>query len=237
MIELDVRKLAGSEILLAYPQGKAGAALPCIVFYHGFTSSKLVYSYFAVALAQAGFRVIMPDAPDHGSRFEGDENARLQRFWPILLNGCQEFAALREAIIEQGWLEKGRLAVAGASMGGMTALGILARHPGIKCGASLMGSGYFMSLSRTLFPSPDFPAELAEWDVTHQLEKFAVKPLLLWHGEDDDVVPAAETFRLQQAMHEAGLDGKLTCEWQAGVRHRITPEALSATVAFFQKHL
>lgn len=72
MIELEVRKLAGSEILLAYPHGKAGAALPCIVFYHGFTSSKLVYSYFAVALAQAGFRVIMPDAPDHGSRFEGD---------------------------------------------------------------------------------------------------------------------------------------------------------------------
>ncbi|WP_312629127.1 esterase [Scandinavium sp.] len=237
MIELDVRKLAGREVLQACPQGKNASPLPCIVFYHGFTSSKLVYSYFAVALAQAGFRVIMPDAPDHGSRFEGDENARMQRFWPILLNSCQEFAALREAIIEQGWLEEERLAVAGASMGGMTALGILARHPDIKCGASLMGSGYFMSLSRTLFPSPDFPTELAEWDVTHQLEKLAMKPLLLWHGEDDDVVPAAETFRLQQALWKAGLDAKLTCEWQTGVRHRITPEALSATVAFFQKHL
>jgi hypothetical protein len=33
-----------------------------------------------------------------------------------------EFPALREAIIGDGWLE-GRLAVAGASMGGMTALG------------------------------------------------------------------------------------------------------------------
>lgn len=154
-----------------------------------------------------------------------------------MLDSCQEFAALREAISNQGWLEEGRLAVVGASMGGMTALGILARHPDIKCGASLMGSGYFMSLSRTLFPSPDFPAELAEWDVTHQLEKLAMKPLLLWHGEDDDVVPAAETFRLQQALRGAGLDAKLICEWQAGVRHRITPEALSATVAFFQKYL
>ena len=35
-----------------------------MIFYHGFTSSSLVYSYFAVALAQAGLRVIMPDAPD-----------------------------------------------------------------------------------------------------------------------------------------------------------------------------
>lgn len=237
MIELEVRKLAGGEILHAYPQGRADNALPCIVFYHGFTSSKLVYSYFAVALAQAGFRVIMPDASDHGARFQGDEKARLQRFWPILLKSCVEFSALREAITEQGWLEAGRLAVAGASMGGMTALGIMTHYPDIKCVASLMGSGYFMSLSRTLFPSPNFPAELAEWDVTEQLEKIATKPLLLWHGEEDDIVPAAETFRLQQALRQAGLDGKLTCEWQAGVRHRITPDALKVTVDFFQRHL
>ncbi|MGU3524057.1 esterase [Enterobacteriaceae bacterium C23F] len=237
MIELEVRKLAGSEVLHAYPQGKAQAALPCLVFYHGFTSSKLVYSYFAVALAQAGFRVIMPDAPDHGSRFQGGDGARLQRFWPILLKSCQEFASLREAIVEQGWLEEGRLAVAGASMGGMTALGIMTHHPEIKCAASLMGSGYFMSLSRTLFPSPDFPSELVEWDVAHQLDKLAAKPLFLWHGEDDDIVPAVETFRLQQALRQAGLDEKLTCEWQAGVRHRITPEALDATVAFLRQHL
>jgi hypothetical protein len=237
MIELEMRKLAGREILHAYPQGKAGSALPCIVFYHGFTSSRLVYSYFAVAIAQAGFRVIMPDAPDHGLRFSGDAAARLQRFWPILLDSCREFTVLQDAIIAQGWLEEGRLAVAGASMGAMTALGIMTHHPEVKCVASLMGSGFFSSLSRSLFPSPDFPAELAEWDVTHQLEKLATRPLLLWHGEDDDIVPAAETFRLQQALHQQGLDEQLTCEWQAGVRHRITPEALETTVAFFQRHL
>ncbi len=237
MIELEMRTLAGSEILHAYPQGKAASALPCIVFYHGFTSSKLVYSYFAVALAQAGFRVIMPDAPEHGARFNGDAAGRIQRLWPILLSSCLEFTALREAIVAEGWLEDGRLAVAGASMGGMTALGIATHHPDVACIASLMGSGYFMSLSRTLFPSPDFPEALAGWDIAHQLDKLAVKPLLLWHGEDDDVVPAAETFRLQQAMREQGLDAQLCCHWQTGVRHRITPEALDVTVAFFQQHL
>ncbi|MCS2169467.1 esterase [Scandinavium sp. TWS1a] len=237
MIELEMRKLAGSEILHAFPRGKADCALPCIVFYHGFTSSKQVYSYFAVTLALAGFRVIMPDALDHGSRFSGDDATRMQRFWPILLNSCHEFAALKEAIVEQGWLEEDRLAVAGASMGGMTALGIMTHHPEVKCVASLMGSGYLTSLSRSLFPSLETPAELTEWDVGHQLEKLATRPLLLWHGEDDDVVPAAETFRLQQAMQQQGLDRKLTCHWQAGVRHRITPEALDVTVAFFKQFL
>jgi hypothetical protein len=40
------------------------------------------------------------------------------------------------------------------------------------------------------------------------------------------------TFRLQQALMNEGLDGNLTCLWEQGVRHRITPTALDATVAF-----
>ena len=134
-------------------------------------------------------------------------------------------------------------------MGGMTALGIMTRHPEVKCVASLMGSGYFTRLAQTLFPplrvqTPEQQAEfdaiiapLAEWDVTHQLQRLADRPLLLWHGQEDDVVPAVETFRLQQALIQAGLDNNLTCLWEAGVRHRITPEALAATVAFFRQHL
>ncbi|MFS4686092.1 esterase [Klebsiella quasipneumoniae subsp. similipneumoniae] len=152
MIALEMRNLGGGEILHACPQESLDKPLPCIVFYHGFTSSKLVYSYFAVALAQAGFRVIMPDAPEHGARYHGDETGRMQRFWPILQQNFSEFPALREAIIAEGWLEGERLAVAGASMGGMTALGIMTHHPELNSVACLMGSGYFRSLSQTLFP-------------------------------------------------------------------------------------
>lgn len=152
MIALEMRNLGGGEILHACPQESLDKPLPCIVFYHGFTSSKLVYSYFAVALAEAGFRVIMPDAPEHGARYQGDEAGRMQRFWPILQQNFREFPALREAIIAEGWLEGERLAVAGASMGGMTALGIMTHHPELNSVACLMGSGYFRSLSQTLFP-------------------------------------------------------------------------------------
>lgn len=96
-----------------------------------------------------------------------------------------------------------------------------------------MGSGYFRSLSQTLFPSPGFDADsLREWDVSHQLASLARRPLLLWHGDADDVVPPEETFRLEQALRQADLAARLTCVWQKGVRHRITPEALATTVAF-----
>ncbi|KNC12307.1 esterase [Klebsiella sp. RIT-PI-d] len=239
MIELDVRMLANNEILQAFPAGKGNQPLPCIVFYHGFTSSKLVYSYFAVALAQAGFRVVMPDASEHGARYNGDEQARMGHFWQILQENFHEFSDLRTAIVQQGWVDGQRLAVAGASMGGMTALGLMTQYPDIACVASLMGSGYLSQLSHTLFPAPDtdFSAQLARWDVTQQLPALANRPLLLWHGEDDDVVPPDDTLRLQQALTQSGLDQNLTCCWQAGVRHRITPEALSCTVDFFRQHL
>lgn len=249
MIEIETRQLAGIPVLHAVPAGKRACSLPCIIFYHGFTSSSLVYSYFAVALAQAGFRVVMPDAPDHGARFKGDAQGRIYRFWHILQQNMQEFSTLRAALVAENWMSDERLAVGGASMGGMTALGIMARHPEVKCVASLMGSGYFTRLAQTLFPpllvqTPEqqaafdaLIAPLAEWEVTHQLPHLADRPLLLWHGQEDDVVPAIETFRLQQALIQAGLDNNLTCLWEAGVRHRITPEALAATVTFFRQHL
>lgn len=249
MIEIETCQLAEHHLLHAFPSGQRSTPLPCIVFYHGFTSSSLVYSYFAVALAQAGFRVIMPDAAGHGARFNGDEQARMGRFWQILQQSMQEFTALRAALRAENWLLEERLAVGGASMGAMMALGIMTQHPEVKCVASLMGSGYFTRLARTLFPpcALDTPAHqekfthiiapLAKWDVSQQLARLADRPLLLWHGQDDDVVPAAESFRLQQAMIQAGLDHNLTCQWQGGVRHRITPEALAATVSFFRQHL
>lgn len=245
MIELETRQLAGIEILHATPAGKRAVPLPTVLFYHGFGSSKLVYSYFAVALAQAGFRVVMPDARDHGARFNGDEQARLGQFWQILQRNFDEFPALRDALVGEGWVAEARLAVGGASMGGMTALGLMTHHPELICVASLMGSGYFTSLARTLFPPQaastaelnDIIAPLAKWSAEEHLATLASRPLLLWHGEEDDVVPAAESHRLHRALQERGQDRHLTCRWETGVRHRITPAAVEAAVGFFKMYL
>lgn len=249
MIEIATENFAGIECLHGTPAGKRHAALPTILFWHGFTSSKEVYAWFAVALAQAGFRVVMPDADMHGSRYNGDSELRLASFWDILRSNIDEVPLLEAALNEQGLIAEGRFAVAGASMGGMTALGAMARYSHLSCVACLMGSGYFMSLSRTLFPplvatTPEQKkaldeklAPLAEYDVSQQLEKLGDRPLLVWHGDADEVVPAAESARLEKAMREAKLDANLTYITERGIGHRITPPALTATAAFFKHHL
>ncbi|MDF7648143.1 esterase [Pantoea sp. Acro-805] len=249
MIELATENLAGIECIHAAPAGQRQACLPTILFYHGFTSSKEVYSYFAVALAQAGFRVVMPDADMHGSRYNGDTEMRMTHFWEILRQNIDEVPLLEAALREKDWIADERFAVAGASMGGMTALGAMARYPQIHSIACMMGSGYFMQLSHTLFPplvarTPEQKetfaarmAPLAPYDPSQQLDKLANRPLLLWHGEADEVVPFAETVRLEKALRDAQLDGNMTYLSEKQIGHKITPSALTALVSFFKHHL
>lgn len=244
-IEVVTESFGGIECLHAAPGGQRDAALPTILFWHGYLSSKEVYAWAAVALAQAGFRVIMPDADEHGSRYRGDSAYRLAHFWDILRSNIDELPQLEAALRAQGLIDADRFGVAGASMGGMTALGAMVRYPHIKRVACLMGSAWFMSLSQTLFPplqaqTPEQQAELtrrlaplADYDPSRQLARLADRPLLLWHGEADEVVPAAETQRLIQALGAAQLDRQLTWQTEPGVGHKITPQALSALVDFF----
>lgn len=249
MIELATERLAGIECIHAAPAGQRQARLPTLLFYHGFTSSKEVYSYFAVALALAGFRVIMPDADMHGARYNGDSDQRMTHFWEILQRNIDEVPQLEAVLHEKEWVAEGRFAVAGASMGGMTALGAMARYPQIQSVACLMGSGSFMTLSQTLFPPlvAHTPAQqqalanrlapLAAYDPSQQLPQLANRPLLLWHGEADEVVPFAETERLVRMLREAQLDSRLTFLSEKQTGHKITPSALNALVSFFKHHL
>ncbi|WP_409074884.1 esterase [Pantoea sp. C3] len=249
MIELTTETLAGIECLHAAPAGQRHARLPTVLFYHGFTSSKEVYAYFAVALAQAGFRAVMPDADMHGARYHGDAESRMSHFWDILKQNIDEVPQLEAALRENDLISHDRFAVAGASMGGMTALGAMARYPQIHSVACMMGSGYFMQLSNTLFPPlvartteqkaqfAERMAPLAGYDPCGQLDKLANRPLLLWHGEADEVVPFAETTRLDTALREQGLDANLTSLSEKHIGHKITPSGLTALVSFFKHRL
>ena len=97
MIEIETRRLGNHEILHAIPAGKSAHPLPVVVFIMA-----LLHRSWCTAtlrwLAQAGFRVVMPDAPDHGARFTGDEQVRLGQFWQILHGSLTEFAGLRDAL-------------------------------------------------------------------------------------------------------------------------------------------
>jgi len=249
MIELRTERLADIECIHAVPADAWQKPLPVILFYHGFTSSKEVYSYFAVALAQAGFRVVMPDAWLHGARYQGNSQQRMGYFWEILRQSIDELPLLEGVLRDNHWIADERFAVAGASMGGMTALGAAVRYPHIRSMGCLMGTGYFMQSASWLFPplvaqTPQQQqalaarlAPLSAYDPALQPDALANRPLLLWHGEADEVIPFAETERLAERLRTMQQDSLLTFLSERQIGHKITPTALAALVSFFQTHL
>lgn len=223
--------------------------LPTVFLYHGFTSSKELYSYLAFMLAQAGFRVIAPEALDHGSRFDGDETGRTRRFWAILKTSIDELPQLHGHYVGRGLVAGDRVGVMGASMGGYTALGCMARYPWVKAVCSYMGSAYFRDSSQHLYPplghvDAGNVAEharcmqaLADYEPSAQLEKLADRPLMVWHGGQDERVPFAESERLVSELNTRGLTQNLRFIPEPLATHKISVKAAEAGVAFFQEKL
>lgn len=245
MIEMREDDINGVAAIHACPAGQGERPLPTVFFFHGYTSSKEVYSYFCYALASAGFRVIAPDALMHGKRFDGDEERRWRHFWDIFRANVSELPDYAAHYRRRGLIADERIGVCGASLGGMTALAAMAQYPWLRAVAAFMGSGYVASLSRTLFPPvtdndaalDELALQLTPYDVGHQLEKLADRPLLVWHGLADQVVPAQESERLYRALAARQLDQRLTYLTEAGIGHKITPTALQAGVEFFRQRL
>jgi hypothetical protein len=249
MVEMYEETVEGIQVIHAVPAGQYQQPLPTIFFYHGFLSSKEIYSYFGYTLAKAGFRVILPDALMHGARAEKDDARTVANFWGILQNNIDELAILKDVFVGRGLADPQRLGVGGVSMGGMTTMAALVKFPWVKAAANLMGSGYFARLSHHLFPAFNagdivqrdvFEREagpLLSLDIGGKAALIADIPLFVWHGEEDDVVPFAESQRLREELADSGADANLTFISEAGAKHKVSVHALAEATAFFAAKL
>ena len=80
------------------------------------------------------------------------------------------------------------------------------------------GLGLFYVIVKTLFPPQDateIDALLAEWEVTGRYRVWPIARCCCGMVTRMMWCPG-ETFRLQQALQREGLDGNLTCLWEAG---------------------
>ena len=241
--------LGGWPALHAAPAERFDAPLPTVLLCHGFTRSKELDSNLAVMLARAGLRAVLPEADGHGARFDGDAAQRLMRFWDIVRGCIDELPRLRDELIARGWVDAGRIAVAGLSMGGFVVLGGLARHDWLRAGVSWMGSGHYLDLARTLYPplgayTPATAAghearmaPLAGYDPSARLTRLARRPLLLWHGVRDETVPFSESARLHAALVRRGLARQLEFIADPNATHKLPLAGAQAGVDFLRRVL
>lgn len=246
---IEDQRIGGQPALHACPLAQADAPLPTVLVYHGFTRSKELDCNLALMLARAGLRVVMPEADGHGERFDGDAAARQRRFWHILRSSLDELPALRADLQARGWIADGRLGVAGLSMGGFVALGALARFDWLRVGVSWMGAAHFHDISRTVHPPlgrcdaqtaaahEACMAQLHPVEPGQCLDRLATRPLLLWHGERDEVVPFSESARLHAEMRRRGLADRLELVAEPVATHKLTQAGAEAGVRFLERQL
>lgn len=223
--------------------------LPTIFFFQRFTASKELDIGLGYILAKAGYRVLFPEAPQHGLRFDGDEEKRKYQFWDILKQSIDELPLLYDHYQSNGLIQDNRVGVIGTSLGGFIVLGAMAQYAWIKVGASYMGSGYFLSCAKYVHPPvliktdedkqlfDEKMAPLTKYDISQQLDKLGNRPLFVWHGEQDNIVLVDEAMRLKKELSVLKLDKQLHVAIDKNAGHKINNDGILLGLSFFNEYI
>ena len=175
------------------------ASVKATVFlYHGWSSCKENYHFMGSIMSLAGYQVIMPDAPGHGSRgtmaYE-DEEVMEKEFWGTVMQTVDEHEFLRKEMERKGLLGSGNLAVMGSSMGGIISGSLFARNPDLFTAVIMNGACDWADADARVKESRGIQRQTVDldrrkkYDPSLQLEAIYPRPFLLLHGEEDTAVP------------------------------------------------
>lgn len=255
MVIIEKETVAQVPVLHVVKEGKKEERLPLILFIHGFTSAKEHNLHFGYLLAEAGYRVILPDALHHGERDLSLSDRELQlAFWNIVTRTITEIKKIKEELELRNLIQPDRVGLAGTSMGGIVTFGALAVYPWIKAAVSLMGCPayemFFDELIKTAkkmgitVPLTDEQLQwekekLMKYDLSKQPEKLAGRPLLIWHGKCDQVVPYSYTYEFYEQIKPLyqGKEENLKFISDDTAGHKVTREAFLEAVTWFTKHV
>jgi|SRR5690625_602179 len=219
---------------------KRDKKLPLIIYYHGWQSSKELTLTQGRYLAREGFRVLLPDAFNHGRRKNKMTDIPSLTFWQSIHTNLFEFGYIVDAVQKMGLVDD-RIGVGGVSMGGMTTTALLTQHPEIKAAACVMGTPKLVAYRERIFKHASqmdrfFPKDynsllkwIPEYDLSLQPEKIDGRPLLFWHGNQDVVVPYKHVVEFMEENKE-----KENIQFiEEDEAHLVKPETMEKITAFF----
>ncbi len=225
----DKDKTAAAPRALRFKRRAAasGRGESVVVFLHGYGADGADLLGLAEPLApQLPDTVfIAPDAPERSA-----VNPAGHQWFPIpwidgssaaqAMSGMAQAAIDLDAFLDQVTEREGitpdRLAVIGFSQGTMMALHVLPRRPAPVAG--------LVGFSGRLLAPEHLGAEVKS--------RF---PVLLVHGDRDDVVPPQSMPEAARVLHDAGFP--VSTHTSPGTGHGIAPDGLGAALAFLREHL
>lgn len=224
--------------------------LPLFMYYHGFESAREHSLPIGYMLANAGFRVVLPDALHHGVREQGIDKAKRRiAFWDIVVQNIKEMKTLHDYFEAGEYIQDEQVFVAGTSMGGITTAGGLAAYDFIKAAGLMMGTAYLTEYAKLLgerivqetnkVTEEDVAAALqmlVPFDLSKQLNKLNKRPLFIWHGEKDALIPFANAQKLYEAarpLYENQKNIQFSADPNAG--HAVNRAAMIEATNWFKQ--
>ncbi|MQS53430.1 alpha/beta fold hydrolase [Companilactobacillus mishanensis] len=249
MIKIYRRMLQDVPILEVVEEKYRYEKAPIVIFYHGWRSDKELVLTQARKLAGKNIRVILPDAMNHGKRIQDVSSIPSFTFWNTIQGNIAEFSLIKEFYQGRDLIKDGKIGVGGYSMGGMTTGALLTQHPEITAAAIIMGSPKLNEYAKLVRESakerdiylPDDMSKLTSWiddyDLDNYPETIANRPLLFWHGTDDERIPYDESKSFFDS-----IQGKPYAEQVAFItgykaKHLVEPPLMDKIANFFEYYL
>ncbi|HLR92414.1 MAG TPA: dienelactone hydrolase family protein [Atopostipes sp.] len=255
MIELKHEQIDDIPVIELFEKGKEQEKLPVVFFYHGWESRKervLEYGYY---LANSGFRAILPEALNHGERKQIETHQQDPlNFWEVVGNNVRELPHLVEFYLSQNKIDSEKIGVAGLSMGGITTSAILTQYEWVQTAAVLMGSPSPIDFTEWLLKNykidhtPIYEildpnliqtrlVELEPIALNLQPEKIANRPIYVWHGSADPVVPMHLTKTFFEEIKDEAYSQNVEFEVSEGVGHSVPQNIVQRMTDHFLNHL
>src|SRR5699024_9351131 len=199
-----VMKHDDNQLLQSLNEQDNDKVLLTVIYYDGYNGEKESSLTLVYKIVEKGYRVILPYCMYHGTRSKGMSNSEFDlAVWDVVMQSIEEVADLSDALVEKGYSTKDRIGIGGTSMGGIISYGALVRYDWIKTAAVLMGTPYMTDYAKALIKEfnkvnehqvtkeveHDVMESLSSYDLSLHPNALNNRPLFIWHGEEDKVVP------------------------------------------------
>lgn len=235
-------------VIVLTPKGGDGD-IGTIVLYHGWSSNKETQRMRGFILSSVGYRVIIPDAINHGERSPLDDYGfdRGYQLWTTIFKSIEEWDILINGLDKRYGINKEKIGVIGNSMGGITAGGIYADNDYIKALVVLNGSMAWKNTNTIIKESVDITMTEELKDIEARIEKIdpitnmdllVNRPMLLLHGDSDSVLSIESQRKFFQAISPEYEDKeKIKLIEYPNLDHIVSTNMMEDSILFFNKYL
>lgn len=229
---------------------KVKGPIPTIVFYHGWGSSKEAQRLRGFILSSVGYQVVIPDAIYHGERNPLNDykwEMAKEYFWDVIFQNFHEFNIIVEKLVSKYNADYNRIAVMGNSMGGFTAGGIFTHNADVKTSVVFNGSCWWKNFNNNIEAPKDkellkkynvIEKKVEELDPMNYLNLLKDRPILLMHGDSDNVVPMVSQSVFYNELKPLYDDTeKLKFVEYANLNHFVTTNMMEESINWLGRYL